>query len=114
MSLRSDLSRITRIKIWILVLALLPAAGMLAAGSGRAAAGLAAGGLIILLNLLGTQHAVWNLVEGQGVDANIPGGPVGRQVTGEIEEGGLGSGVGNGLEEGRSLDPAVRIEVLVG
>jgi hypothetical protein len=65
---RSNLARIARIRKWILILTLIPAAVALVAGHGSTAAGLAAGGIIILLNLLGTQRAVIQFLEGEGIE----------------------------------------------
>ena len=68
MSPRSRFERIARIRIWILVLTLVPALVSMALGAIRPAAGLAAGGIIILLNLMGTQGAVTHLLEGEGLE----------------------------------------------
>ncbi len=65
---RSNLARIARIRKWILILTLIPAVVALVAGYGSTAAGLAAGGIIILLNLLGTQRAVIQFLEGEGIE----------------------------------------------
>jgi len=65
---RSNLDRVARIRRWILVLTLPPAAVALVAGHSLTAAGLAAGGLIVLLNLLGTQRAVTHFLEGEGIE----------------------------------------------
>jgi len=61
----SSIGRVARIKRWILILTLPPAAVALAVGHGTTAAGLAAGGLTILLNLVGTQRAVSKFLEGE-------------------------------------------------
>jgi hypothetical protein len=65
---RSDLARITRLKIWIPVLSLIPALAALLLGRGLMATGLAAGGSIVFLNLMGTQFSVSHLLEGQGIE----------------------------------------------
>jgi len=68
MPLRSDTARIARLRIWILVLTLMPACLSLFLGYRMSAAGLAAGGLIVFLNLLGTQHTVTLMIEGNGIE----------------------------------------------
>lgn len=68
MPLPSEAARISRLRKWILILTLIPAAVALVTNHGRVASGLVAGGLIILVNLLGTQRAVSRLMEGQGVE----------------------------------------------
>jgi hypothetical protein len=67
MSPQSDISRISRIRIWILALTLIPAFAALLLGRGLTAAGLAAGGFIVFLNLLGTQWTVTQITEGYGL-----------------------------------------------
>jgi hypothetical protein len=67
----TSLARVARIRIWILVLTLLPALGALFFSRSHTAAGLAAGGFIVFLNLLGTQSAVTQMVEGQGIQSII-------------------------------------------
>ena len=71
MSLRSDFARITRIRIWILVLTLIPASAALLLGRKLTAASLAAGGFIVFLNLLGTQRTVTQMLEGHGIDRAV-------------------------------------------
>jgi hypothetical protein len=71
MSPRNDFARITRIRIWILVLTLIPAFAALLLGRNLTAAGLAAGGFIIFLNLLGTQRTVAQMIEGHGIDRAV-------------------------------------------
>ena len=66
MPLRSDIIRVSRLRIWIPVLTLPPATAALIMGHGSASAGLAAGGFIMLLNLLGTQRTAEHLLEGHG------------------------------------------------
>jgi hypothetical protein len=68
MSPQSDISRISRIRIWILALTLIPAFAALLLGRGLTAAGLAAGGFIVFLNLLGTQWTVTQITEGYGLE----------------------------------------------
>lgn len=65
---RSDAERISRLRVWIPALTILPAAVLLLTGHGHAAAGLAAAGVIVVLNLMGTQRSVSQLVEGQGIE----------------------------------------------
>ena len=71
MSPRNDFARITRVRIWVLVLTLIPAFASLLAGRELISAGVAAGGVIIFLNLLGTQRTVAQMLEGQGIDRFI-------------------------------------------
>jgi hypothetical protein len=65
---RNDLSRLVRIRIWILALTLIPACAFLVLGRGITAAGLAGGGFIVFLNLLGTQRTVGQIIDGQGIE----------------------------------------------
>ena len=65
---RSDFARIARIRIWIGLLTLVPAGTALLLGKGSAAAGLTVGGVIVLLNLIGTQRTVTQLIEGEGIE----------------------------------------------
>ena len=68
MSLPREMGRILRLRKWIPVLTLLPAAGMAFLGHRPAAAGLAAGGIIVWLNLLGTQRTAQQFLEGEGLE----------------------------------------------
>jgi len=65
---RSDLNRVSRLKIWILTLTLIPAAVLWLTDRGPAAAGLAGGGIIVFLNLLGTLRTATLLVEGEALE----------------------------------------------
>lgn len=65
---RSDLTRVGRLKIWILVLTFIPSALFWFMDRGPAAAGLLCGGILVFLNLLGTQRTVILLVEGKGIE----------------------------------------------
>ena len=65
---RSDLDRVARLRLWILVLTLPPAFGALVLSRTLIAAGLLAGGLIVLVNLLGTQRTVMLMVEGEAIE----------------------------------------------
>lgn len=65
---RSDLTRVNRLKIWILTLTLVPAAVLWFMDRGPAAAGLSCGGILVFFNLLGTQRTVSLLVEGEGIE----------------------------------------------
>ena len=67
----SDTARIVRLRIWILLLTLVPAGIYLAAGRTQTAAGLASGGLIMLLNLLGTQQTVTRMIEGDAIERAV-------------------------------------------
>ena len=71
MTPRSDLARVARLRIWILVLTLPPAAVALLLGRNHTAAGLAAGGFLVFLNLLGTQRTVTLMVEGDGIEGIV-------------------------------------------
>lgn len=68
MPLPNEAARINRLRWWILILTLIPAAAAMFMGHITTASGLAAGGLIMMLNLLGTQHSVAHLLEGQGIE----------------------------------------------
>ncbi|MCK5351061.1 ATP synthase subunit I [bacterium] len=68
MPLPNEAARMGRLRRWILILTLIPAAAVMFMGHGNAASGLAAGGLIMVLNLLGTQYSITHLLEGQGVE----------------------------------------------
>ncbi len=68
MTLPNEAVRISRLKRWILVMTLIPAAAAGFMGHGKVAGGLAAGGLIMVLNLLGTQYTTSRLLEGQGIE----------------------------------------------
>jgi hypothetical protein len=65
---RSENTRIARIRIWILVLTLIPAGASLLPHRTVFAAGLATGGLIMFLNLLGTQRTVTLMIEGDAIE----------------------------------------------
>jgi len=67
----TTLARVARLRIWILILTLVPALGALFLGRSHIAAGLAAGGFIVFLNLLGTQHTVTQMLDGQGIQQII-------------------------------------------
>jgi len=64
----NETARISRLRRWILILTIIPAAAATFMGHGKTASGLAAGGFIIVLNLLGTQYSVVHLLEGQGIE----------------------------------------------
>ncbi len=68
MSLPREMGRILRLRKWIPILTLLPAAGLVFLGQRSAAAGLAAGGVIVWLNLLGTQRTAQQFIEGEGLE----------------------------------------------
>jgi hypothetical protein len=68
MTLPNEAVRISRLKRWILIMTLIPAAAAGFMGHGKVAGGLAAGGLIMVLNLLGTQYTTSRLLEGQGIE----------------------------------------------
>lgn len=64
----SEAARIKRLRRWIWFLTLIPALTAVLLGHTMAGAGLAAGGLIMVLNLVGTQYSVSNLLEGTGIE----------------------------------------------
>jgi len=68
MPLPNEAARIRRLKWWILILTLIPAAAAIFMSHGNAASGLAAGGFIMVLNLLGTQYSITHLLGGQGIE----------------------------------------------
>ena len=68
---RTDQTRISRVRVWVLVLTLTPACVLLVPGYFTHAAGLASGGIIVFLNLLGTQRAVKLMVEGDGIERTV-------------------------------------------
>lgn len=65
--MRAEAARIRRIKIWILCLSLISTVTALALGSTRSAAGLITGGLLILFNLIGTEHVARRFATGDTV-----------------------------------------------
>ena len=58
--------RLRRVKVWILLLSLLPAGILYFRGYERYSAGLVFGGAIVLLNLLGTERVVQGFIAGGG------------------------------------------------
>jgi hypothetical protein len=68
MPLPNEAARINRLRWWILILTLIPAAAAMFMGHVSVAGGFAAGGLIMVLNLLGTQYSITHLLEGQGIE----------------------------------------------
>ncbi len=64
----SEAARINRLRWWILILTLIPAAVAMFMGHLTVGGGLAAGGIIMMLNLLGTQRSAAHLLEGQGIE----------------------------------------------
>ncbi|MGD8353499.1 MAG: ATP synthase subunit I [Pseudomonadota bacterium] len=68
MTPRSDFARIARLRIWVLILTLIPACVFVFFGRWLITAGLVSGGVIVFLNLLGTQRTVSWLIEGEGIE----------------------------------------------
>jgi hypothetical protein len=56
------------LRIWILLLTLIPASVFWFFGRQPAAAGIASGGILVFLNLLGTQQTVSRMVEGEDIE----------------------------------------------
>jgi hypothetical protein len=67
----TTLARVARLRIWVLLITLIPALVTLFFSRSHTAAGLAAGGVIVFLNLLGTQHTVTQMLEGIGLQSLI-------------------------------------------
>jgi len=66
--MKSDegLQRLKRVKVWILLLSLVPAGILYFIGYERYSAGFAFGGIIVLVNLLGTERVVQGFIAGGG------------------------------------------------